>query len=212
MPECNICGGRSFSAAPNNRLSLSKKAPLCQKCGSLERQRIGRELTAAIRDRETFKSYSLLDVGQDSTVPKGWFASNKVTTPSESNVGVYGYGSEKYDFIVCSHVIQKLKDPRRGVQRLVQSLSDQGLMFLTYPSPATRNKTEEVGARRTNGPQYIFGRDFEKEYGSIASDAYVVAVDGVDPVTQDRDISYFVTRNPAWTTRIVKTLNARLVQ
>jgi len=212
MPECNICGGLSFSAAPNNRLSLSKKPPLCKKCGSLERQRIGRELTATIRVREKFKSYSLLDVGQDSTVPKGWFASNKVAKPSETSIGITGYSSEKYDFIVCSHVIQKLKDPRKGVQRLVQSLSDQGLMFLTYPSPATRNKTEEVGARRANGPQYIFGRDFEQEYGSIAPDAYVVAVDGMDPVTQDGDISYFLTRNPEWTTRIMKTLDARLVQ
>ena len=211
MPECNICGGLSFSEAPNNRLSLSKKPPQCQKCGSLERQRIGRDLTSAIRDRETFKSYSLLDIGQDSTIPKGWFASNKVTSPNDTSVGVSGYGSEKYDFIVCSHVIQKLKDPRRGVHRLVQSLSDKGLMYLSYPSPVTRSKTEEV-KRRANGTQYIFGRDFEKEYGAIASDAYVVAVDGVDPVTQDKDISYFVTRNPAWTTRIVKTLNARLVQ
>ncbi len=36
---------------------------------------------------------------------------------------------------------------------------------------------------------------------------------GSDPVTQDKDIMYFLTKSPAWATRIVKTLDgARLVQ
>jgi SAM-dependent methyltransferase len=212
MSECNICGGTSFSAAPNNRLSLKKKQPLCTKCGSLERQRIGRELTATIRIREAFKSYALLDVGQDSTVPKGWFASNKVVQPTHSGIDL-GSDGDEFDFIVCSHVIQKLRDPRRAVQRLVKSLSADGLMLLNYPSPATREATEELsGSSRISGPHFIFGKDFEQDYRAMAPDAYVIAVDSTDPVTKDRDISYFLTRNPAWATRIVKNLNARLVQ
>jgi hypothetical protein len=214
MLECNICGGTGFAAAPNERLSRKKTPPRCVKCGSLERQRIGREFAVAIRERDAYKSYSLLSVGPDTTIPKGWFASNKVAEATESGIDLVGSSREKFDFIICSHVIQKLRDPRRAVQRLTKSLSAEGVMLLNYPSPITRKTTEEIrGAKRNGGPSYIFGQDFEKEYQAIAPGSYVVAAEGSDPVTQDKDIMYFLTKSPAWATRIVKTLDgARLVQ
>ncbi len=214
MLECNICGGTGFAAAPNERLSRKKAPPRCTKCGSLERQRIGREFAMAIRLRDAYKSYSLLSVGPDTTIPKGWFASSKVTEATKSGIDLVGGSREKFDFIVCSHVIQKLRDPRRAVQRLTKSLSPEGVMLLNYPSPITRKTTEEIrGAKRGGGPTYIFGQDFEKEYEAIAPGSYVVAAEGSDPVTQDKDIMYFLTKSPAWATRIVKTLDgARLVQ
>ncbi len=58
MLECNICGGTGFAAAPNERLSRKKTPPRCVKCGSLERQRIGRAFAMAIREREAYKSYN----------------------------------------------------------------------------------------------------------------------------------------------------------
>lgn len=211
MPECNICGGTSFSATPNNRLSRRNLPPLCNKCGSLERQRVGREIASQVRIREKFKSYALLDIGTDATVPKGWFASNKVTQVNDA--GIEPMGRDRFDFIVCSHVIQKLRDPRRGVRRLVDSLSNDGILLLNYPSPVTRDATEQLSesSRRVAGSRYIFGRDFEQEYGGMAPDAYVVAVNGADPVTKDDDIMYLLTKSPFWATRMVKTLNARLV-
>jgi SAM-dependent methyltransferase len=213
MPECNICGGTSFSAAPNNRLSRKRQPPLCTKCGSLERQRVGRELASAIRIRDKFKSYALLDVGKDATIPKAWFASSKVTEPDDTSIDLLGGERDKFDFIVCSHVIQKLRDPRRAVQRLVGSLSNDGILLLNYPSPVTRSVTEEFSStRRMSGPRFIFGRDFEREYRTLATDAHVVAVEGDDPVTKDKDIMYFLTKSPSWATRMVKNLDARLVQ
>lgn len=212
MAECNICGGMSFSAAPNDRLSRKKKAPLCTKCGSLERQRVGRELASTIRIRETFKSYALLDVGKDATVPKGWFASSKTIDAGDSGLDRLRGEREKFDFIVCSHVIQNTREPRRAVERLVKSLSEDGILLLNYPSPVTRSKSEELGSRRTTGPYYILGRDFEQQYRTAAPNTFVIAVDGKDPVTDDTDIQYFLTKSPIWATRIVKTLDARLVQ
>lgn len=212
MPECNICGGTDFVAAPNNRLSRKKQLPLCTTCGSLERQRVGRELASAIRIRDKFKSYALLDVGKDATVPKGWFASSKVAA-IDTSIDLPGGERDKFDFIVCSHVIQKLRDPRRAIQRLVRSLSNEGILLLNYPSPVTRSVTEEfAGTRRMSGPHFIFGRDFEHEYRTIAADMHVVAVEGADPVTKDKDIMYFLTKSPSWATRMIKNLDARLLQ
>ncbi len=211
MPECNICGSTSFATAPNNRLSRKKQAPLCTSCGSLERQRIGRELTSAVRIREKFKTYTLLDIGKDSTVAKGWFASSSVMEPSDAMIDRLG-NREKFDFIVCSHVIQNLRDPRRAISRLVSSLSDDGILFLNYPSPVTRRETEQLNTGyRSTGPRYIFGRDFEQTYHTVVPEAYVVAAEGTDPVTQDTDIVYFATKSPFWTTQLVKNMNARLV-
>ena len=214
MPECNICGGTSFTAAPNNRLSLKKTPPLCTGCGSLERQRVGREIAAAIRVRDEFSKYSLLDVGSDNTVPKGWFASSKVTQASASGIELPRSERAKYDFIVCSHVIQKLRSPQDAIQRLLRSLSPNGIFLLSYPSPATREKTEELsrGKRGDGGPHFIFGKDFEKEYRTLAPDAYVVAATGSDTATGAEDMVYLLTKSPVWATRMVKNLNARLVQ
>ena len=213
MPECNICGSTSFAAAPNNRLSRKRQAPLCTSCRSLERQRIGRELASAVRIREKFKAYALLDVGKDATVPKGWFASSTMIEPNDTTIDRLGGGREKFDFIVCSHVIQKLRDPRGAIGRLVSSLSDDGILLLNYPSPVTRDATEQLSTSyRTTGPRYIFGRDFEQAYRTVTPEAYVVAAEGTDPVTKDNDIVYFVTKSPFWTERMVKSTNARLVQ
>lgn len=213
MAECNICGGNIFSAAPNNRLSRKKTPPLCNKCGSLERHRIGRELASAIRERETFKTYALLDVEKNVTVPKGWFLSHKEIQIGDDDIDQVANGRGKFDFIVSSHVIQKVRDPRRMIRQLMKALSNDGVMLLSYPSPITRKVTEQVGgSRRTEQPFFIFGQDFEQHFSQIAPDAYVIAVDGTDPVTQDHEMMYFLTKNPGWTTRIVKNLDARLVQ
>lgn len=214
MPVCNICGSTTFTPAPNNRLSLKKKAPLCAKCGSLERQRLGRDIAAAVRIRDKFQSYALLDVGPDNTVPKGWFASNKMVEADEDGVELPSRDDSKFDFIVCSHVIQKMRSPRDAIQRLLRALSPDGIFLLSYPSPATRETTEGFGRRHRNGqgPLFIFGRDFEREYRAIAPNTYVVAANGMDAVTGDEDIVYLLTKSPFWATRMVKQLDARLVQ
>src|SRR5262245_19841989 len=100
MAECNICGGNAFTSAPNNRLSRKKAPPLCNKCGSLERHRIGRDLASAIRVRETFKTYTLLDVEKNLTVPKGWFSSNKEIQVNDHDIDQAASGRDKFDFIV----------------------------------------------------------------------------------------------------------------
>src|SRR5436189_3288331 len=163
MPECNICGSTSFKAAPNNRLSLKKEPPLCAKCGSLERHRLGRDSAAVVRVRERFANYALLDIGPDNTVPKGWFASSKVVQANEDGIALPRSEKAKYDFIVCSHVIQKMRSPRDAIQRLLRALTPEGIVLLSYPSPATREKTETItrAKRRDSGPLFILGKDFE---------------------------------------------------
>jgi SAM-dependent methyltransferase len=214
MPACNICGSETFKAAPNNRLSLKKIAPRCAKCGSLERHRLGRDIAAAVRVRDKFQSYTLLDIGADNTVPKGWFASSKIVQANEDGIQLPRNEEAKYDFIVCSHVIQKMRSPREAIQRLLQALSPEGIFLLSYPSPVTRDKTEGLSRRyrHDKGPLFIFGKDFEKEYRTMAPNTYVVAADGTDTVTGDQDIVYLLTKSPFWTTRMVKHLNARLIQ
>ncbi len=58
--NCSICGGTDFVPAPNNRLSLSGRPPLCVTCRSLERDRIGHKVVDGIRDRERFLKLDLL--------------------------------------------------------------------------------------------------------------------------------------------------------
>src|SRR5580658_8176576 len=83
--ECNICGGAEFISAPNNRMSQSGHPPLCVKCRSLERHRIGRRVVDGIRDRARFRKFDLLQLSNDPVVARGWFANVEISTYGGAN-------------------------------------------------------------------------------------------------------------------------------
>jgi len=111
---------------------------------------------------------------------------------------------KNYDFIVCSHVIDSVEGPQRATSELTRVLSDTGLMFLSYPSPATRDVTMDWGYADLSrgGKCRIFGCDFEKNIKDTVPQALFTAVGANDPVTGDADRFYVVTKSPNWVRQI----------
>jgi SAM-dependent methyltransferase len=165
-----------------------------------------------MRLREKFKNYRLLLLSNDRIVANGWFKSVETAT-FDATSSLNDYAAHSYDFIICPHLLQSIADPRKGIQALARILSDEGLLFISYPSPVTREKTVDWGyaKKEQHGHYRTFGRDFESEYAYLVPDFYVVASQGIDPVTNSVDLAYFVTKNPAWVTHIIRTTDARLV-
>lgn len=206
--ECNICGGTEFIPAPNNRMSLSGLPPVCTKCRSLERHRIGRKIITAIRDRERFSKLDLLQLSNDPVVARAWFANVEISIFGGANsidIQNIDRPDGRYGFIVCSHIIEHVPEPRRAVRELARVLSADGLLFLAYPSPRTRAVTVDWGFpdMKQHGHYRLFGRDFEEEYRTLLPNAYTIAVQGTDDVTGDYDILYFICKDMFWVKRIL---------
>ena len=217
MSPCPICGGTAFRPGPNGRLTSRKLPPVCTTCGSFERHRVGRSVMEAIRDREKFHGFRLLMLSDEPMVAKGWFASadvNKFGRPGAIDPQAIDRPDGSYDVIICCHLLSHVADHRRALVELMRVLSPQGLLFVSYPSPATREATTDWGQpdpARHN--QYrILGRDFEQEYQKLLPDSFVIAVKAADPVTAEDDLVYLLTRNFFWTRQATAAgLDSRLI-
>jgi SAM-dependent methyltransferase len=208
--ECNICGCTEFIPGPYNRMSLTGRPPLCAKCRSLERHRIGRKVVTAIRDRERFLKLDLLQLSVDPVVARGWFASVEVSVYGHSNsidIQDIDRPDARYGFIVCSHILEHVADPRRALRELRRVLSGDGLMFLAYPHPWLRAETIDWGfpEPRQHGHYRIFGRDFEGEFHLLLPDVFAVAIEAEDEITGDHDIMYFITADEFWVDRMLNS-------
>ncbi len=186
-------------------------------CRSLERHRIGRAIIDKIRLREKFLQYKMLQFSDDPLVARGWFKSAEISSfGGENSIDIQDIQKpdESYDFVVCSHVIEHVPEHRRAISEMVRILSQEGLILLAYALPVTREHTEEWGYPdwTQHGRYRVLGRDFEKEFRNIVPQAQVLAVQGVDSVTEDDDRIYLLTKNQFWVRRAFQVgLDAELL-
>jgi len=147
---------------------------------------------------------------KDCTVPMGWFKSGEISVYDHQNsldVQNIDRPDGSYDFIICSHVIEHVADPRRAIKELTRILSEEGLILLAYPLPVRCEKTRDWGYPdwSNHGHYRVFGRDFETEYATIIPQATVIGSRGIDSVTHDEDLVYFITKNSYWVQRILSS-------
>jgi SAM-dependent methyltransferase len=215
--ECSICGGTEYIPGPNDRMSVNGLPPSCAKCGALERHRIGRKIVETIREPERFRKLNLLQLSRDRTVAQGWFLSAEVSIYGGTNsIDIQDIDRPDgcYGFVMCSHILEHVPDPRRAVRELGRVLNADGLMFLSYPMPNLRATTDDWGFPKPelHGHYRHFGRDFETEYETLLPRAYVVAVQGTDDVTGEDDLVYLITKSEFWFGRILSScLSSRVI-
>lgn len=214
---CPICQHTEFGPVPNGRLSRRGMPPRCLKCRSLERHRSGRALMEALRDRERFKRYALLQFADEGIVARGWFQTAEVSPTSgvgALNPQAIARSDGTFDVVVSSHIITRVADHLAAVREIGRVLNADGLAFLSYPAPSTRETTSDWGIAdpARNGNYRLLGRDFEPQLRTLTGDAYVIAVKTPDPVTRDEDLIYLITRNFFWVRRMLAlSYDARLV-
>jgi SAM-dependent methyltransferase len=206
--ECNICGNAEFIPGPGNRMGQNGTPPRCRKCHSVERHRIGRRVVTAIRERERFRKLDLLQLSVDPVVARGWFASTETSVYGGANsidVQSIDRPDGRYGFIVCSHILEHVADPRRAIRELGRVLSAEGLLFLAYPDPCRRAVTIDWGfpEPRQHGHYRIFGTDFEAEFRDLFPEFYAIAILDTDEVTGFPDVLYLVTKDFFWIERVL---------
>jgi SAM-dependent methyltransferase len=211
MPvECNICGHTEFVPGPYNRMGQNGMPPRCGKCRSVERHRIGRKVVTAVRERERFRKLDLLQLSNDPVVARGWFASTEMSIYGGANsIDIQNIDRPDggYGFIVCSHILEHVPDPRRAMRELGRVLRPEGILYLAYPDPCRREATIDWGFPdpTQHGHYRIFGRDFEAEFHDLLPGFYTISVADADAVTGFPDIFYLVTKDPFWIERVLQS-------
>lgn len=217
MPVCSICGNDSFQPAPFNRLSRNGMPPVCTKCRSLERHRIFREIFNRIRTPD-FRNQLCLQFSNDPSTAGGWFRDRETSMYGGDNsldLQAVDRPDAAYDVVVCNHVLEHVPDYRAGIRELVRITKPTGFVFLSFPNPYIRAVTEDWGYPRPDQHMHyrLFGRDVEAVFGEEIPHANVIAVEAMDPVTEQRDMAYILTGSDEILARVRQRVpKARTVQ
>lgn len=207
---CTICHGTDFGPGPGGRMSVTGKLPYCIKCGSLERHRAFRSVFLAIKDR-TFQTASVLQFSLDTSVVPGWFGSFEVSTyDGENSLDLMRIDrpSSSYDIVVCNHVLEHVQYDNSGMNELGRITKKDGFVFLSFPDPARKLKTDEWATPRTDQHYHwrVYGRDVEDRFRLYVPHLWAIAHSANDPVTLAEDRIYLL----CWSRGTAKRLLGRL--
>jgi SAM-dependent methyltransferase/polysaccharide pyruvyl transferase WcaK-like protein len=193
-PSCPICGGTEFGSGPGGRMSRTGRPPRCATCGALERHRIFRLIFDGIRS-PAFRSLSCLMFSRDQSVATSWFGHHEYSIFGGNNsldLQRIERPDASYDVVVCNHVLEHVADYRSALRELVRITRPGGFVFLSVPTPISREKTNDWGFPRADqhGHFRIFGRDIETVFAAEMPDHQVIAVTARDPATGTEDMAY----------------------
>lgn len=215
MSVCNICGGSGFGSGPFGRMSIKGFPPRCEKCQSLERHRTYRQVFNLIKD-DSFKSFSFLQFSQDKTVEPDWFASHEVSIfGGDNSLDLQDIDREShvYDIVMCNHVLEHVADDNAALSELLRVTKETGFVFLTVPSPLSKEKTTDWGypKKEQHGHYRIYGRDFEKTLVKYLPSAWIAYYIDTDPVTGSEDIVFFLSKSEFAIQKLIQKLPDMLV-
>ncbi len=199
MKKCNICGNNTFGGGPGGRMSVTGASPRCEKCQSLERHRAYKRVFEKLVD-ESYKLKKFLQFSQDGTVVPEWFASHEVSVYGGENsldLQKIERGNYEYDIVMCNHVLEHVPYDNSALNELLRITKKDGFVFLTVPSPASKESTTDWGypKEEDHGHYRIYGKDFEKMLSRYLPNAWILSVKAIDTVTESDDIVYFLTHS-----------------
>lgn len=196
---CNICGCTTFKPGPGDRLSVTKRLPVCTKCGALERHRVFRSMFNAFRTVK-FKSLSALMFSMDPSVAGGWFASMRYSvygTESSLDVQKIDLPDGAVDVVICNHVLEHVPRYEDGLREICRIITPEGFAFISFPNPHNRVATVDWGFPKPemHGHYRIFGSDVEDKLPRLLPGIGILRLFGEDPVTGVADRAYVLSKN-----------------
>lgn len=192
--RCLICGGTEFGPGPSQRKSSTGKWPHCTGCQSLERHRLLRKIWLRI-PADVLERGRTLQFSPDLSILPEWF--------SEFEVSIYGGKNSidmenihrpdnRYDFIICNHVLEHIPDDRKAFRELIRVLAPAGILQIMVPSPFTLPKTNDWGYPRSDQHEHfrMYGADVIERFQEAAPEAHLHCVTSKDDVTGVEDYVY----------------------
>lgn len=194
--NCNICGGDQFARGPSQRLSITRRLPTCEKCGSLERHRVARRIFNRLRDRLDGKRF--LQFSPDPAVDEAWFSEMTVSIwEGENSLDMQAIPllDGSYDWIYSSHVLNSVPDQAAALREMQRVVGNQGIVVLCVGGTVFNYRTQPSNKSFGRDHQFVlYGMEFADDVQAILPDVAVAEFVAVDPCTASLDSLYFCSR------------------
>jgi 2-polyprenyl-3-methyl-5-hydroxy-6-metoxy-1,4-benzoquinol methylase len=153
-----------------------------------------------------FARYRLIRFSPDPIIDEAWFASTELSVYRGENscdLEAIDRPDEAYDVILCSHVLEHIRDDAQALRELVRVVSPAGFILLIVPRTETGSVTDDWGFAdpEKNFHYRGYGRDFDARITGIVPNAYVLAAEASDPVTGDGKRIHLLTKSAFWRDR-----------
>jgi hypothetical protein len=194
--NCNVCGGSKFGRGPSERLSITRRLPLCETCHSLERHRVAHRIFDRIHTH--FAGRRCLQFSPDPAVDQRWFS--ELTTSvweGENSLDMQAIAlpDGRYDWIYSSHVLNSVADQAAALREMLRVVGDQGFVVLCVGGTVFNYKTRPSGKSFGRDHQFVlYGTEFADDIQAVLPDVSVAEFVAVDPCTSSLDSLYFYSR------------------
>lgn len=197
-PACLFCSGTIYGPGPGGRLSMTRKLPRCQACGSLERHRVLRRIYNAIPDARLGQA-RCLQFSPDFAAPRERFKSFEISVFGGDNsldITAVDRPQASYEWVIANHVIEHVGDDAAALRDMARILVPDGVLQITVPTPATALETREFGRAvpERMGHWRSYGSDWPLRR---TPDAGLHALQAMahDPATESWDYVYFLAND-----------------
>jgi SAM-dependent methyltransferase len=153
----------------------------------------------------------------DPIVDETWFASTELSIYGGDNscdLEAIERPDSAYDVIICSHVLEHVRDDASALRELLRILSPDGFLLLIVPRVLSGGLTEDWGFPdpAKNFHYRGYGRDFDARLVAGLPDVHVLAAALPDPVTADAKRIHVLTKSDFWRDRLLANVSvARLL-
>ena len=195
---CPICGGRSFSPGPDNRMN-NGVAPQCNQCSSLERHRIIYNCYQII-PKKILREKNCLHIAPDLSVNREWFKRYEGYVYGGNNsldIQNLNISDESYDWVICNHGLEHVQNDVRAMNEMIRVTAPSGIVQFAISCPLHKAITDDWGFpdKSLHYHYRTYGADFLTRFKGILNEKNVLSAIGVDPITGDHDVLFFVSKD-----------------
>ena len=210
--RCPICGSSSFVSGGSIHF---RRKRVCTGCGSRPRHRAVHEVFKSLKITPDSKK-ALMFSRDPSIDPKAFSSFEYSVFNKDNHIDLMSIEreSESYDLIFLNHVLEHVKDDHKALCELSRILKGNGFLFITVPSPALINKTDDWGFPDPKVHEHYrtYGRNIYHFLKDTLNDFTVYEVEAVDPITEIPDYVYVCHKASIYSLRSDNILSLEIVE
>ena len=200
--QCNICNGNFHKLLPigidntpsKNIIGAGYRYTVCPKCNSTDRERL--LYWYIINKKNIFysqKTINLLHIAPEKNLHRMFKVSNKINyfsgdlNPLVADIKIditnIKFENNFFDFIICNHVLEHVKDDKKAMRELFRVLKPDGEAILQVPISKYNQETFEdfsitspVEREKYFGQKdhvRIYGKNYKEKLENVAFKVYL---------------------------------------
>ncbi|KZR77519.1 polysaccharide pyruvyl transferase family protein [Prochlorococcus marinus] len=209
--SCPICGSSNF--LPGGSIHFRRKR-VCKHCGSRPRHRAVHQVFKSLKINPDRKK-ALMFSRDPSIDPKPFSSFEYSIFDKDNHINLMSIDreNESYDLIFLNHVLEHVHDDQKALSELARILKGNGYIFITVPSPALINETEDWGFPDPKLHEHYrtYGRNIYHFLKDTLADFTIYEVEAEDPITQIPEYVYVCHKANVYSLKSDVILNLKIV-